>query len=120
MPNSTRRRERQQLRNNPNARAIRMLRDGMCLSQTDFAELVGCSVASLSAWENGETEPGKLAQRALLHTAHEAGHALDLTTSGDSVPRKPAPKSPTSIATALNNISGQRGKVVRLAPGRSS
>lgn len=67
------------LRTLPFARAIRGLREAAGLFQDEFAERVGCSVGSLSAWENGQTQPGKLAARALHDVASELGFDLNLT-----------------------------------------
>jgi DNA-binding transcriptional regulator YiaG len=66
------------LRNLPSARAIRHLRYGLGLGQPEFSEAIGCSVASLSDWENGRTIPGRMAQRALQDVARSRGWTLDL------------------------------------------
>jgi DNA-binding transcriptional regulator YiaG len=46
--------------------------------QEEFAADLGCSIAALSAWENGQTQPGRLAERALHDVADEHGWTVDL------------------------------------------
>ena len=70
--------ERLILRNLPFARAIRELRYGVGMLQEEFAADLGCSIAALSAWENGQTQPGRLAERALHDVADEHGWIVNL------------------------------------------
>lgn len=72
--------ERRQGRSLPFARVIRELRENLGLTASEFSVFVGCSTASLSAWENGESAPGRLASRALKQVAYEAGYFLVLDT----------------------------------------
>lgn len=66
------------LRALPFARAIRQLREANGLFQPEFAEKIGCSVAQLSAWENGQTQPGRMAERAIHAVADELGYSINL------------------------------------------
>lgn len=39
------------------SKEIKQLREYLCLSQTEFAQLLGVSFVSVNRWENGHFEP---------------------------------------------------------------
>ena len=45
---------------------IKILREKMLLTQTEFAELLGVSFASVNRWENGEHEPTMKTKREIM------------------------------------------------------
>ena len=45
---------------------IKILREKMLLTQTEFAELLGVSFASINRWENGEHEPTMKMKREIM------------------------------------------------------
>lgn len=45
---------------------IKQLREMLCLSQTEFAHLLGVSFVSVNRWENGHFEPTIKIKRKLL------------------------------------------------------
>lgn len=45
---------------------IKSLREKMLLTQTEFAELLGVSFASVNRWENGEHEPTMKMKREIM------------------------------------------------------
>ena len=47
-------------------REIKQLREYLCLSQTEFAQLLGVSFVSVNRWENGHFEPTIKAKRKLI------------------------------------------------------
>lgn len=47
------------------AKKIKELREMMVLSQTEFAELLGVSFATVNRWENGKTIPTIKSKRKL-------------------------------------------------------
>ncbi len=48
------------------ALAIKELRNVMVLSQTEFAEKMGVSFATVNRWENGRHEPTYKAKRQII------------------------------------------------------
>jgi DNA-binding transcriptional regulator YiaG len=48
------------------SKEIRELRERLCLSQTEFAQLLGVSFVSVNRWENGHFEPTIKIKRKLL------------------------------------------------------
>ena len=44
---------------------VRRIREELALSQSVFAQLIGASVASVRAWEQGERKPSLMARRLL-------------------------------------------------------
>ena len=47
------------------SREIKQLREYLCLSQTEFAQLLGVSFVSVNRWENGHFEPTIKAKRKI-------------------------------------------------------
>src|SRR5262245_23803819 len=52
---------------------IRMLREGLGMSQAEFARALDWSPATISAWERGRSQPGRLAFKVILAFAEERG-----------------------------------------------
>lgn len=48
------------------SKEIKQLREYLCLSQTEFAQLLGVSFVSVNRWENGHFEPTIKAKRKIL------------------------------------------------------
>ena len=49
------------------SREIKQLREYLCLSQTEFAQLLGVSFVSVNRWENGHFEPTVKIKRKILN-----------------------------------------------------
>ena len=47
------------------SKEIKQLREYLCLSQTEFAQLLGVSFVSVNRWENGHFEPTIKAKRKI-------------------------------------------------------
>lgn len=45
---------------------IKKLRENLCLSQTEFAQLLGVSFVSVNRWENGHFDPTLKVKRKIL------------------------------------------------------
>ena len=50
---------------------IKNIREKLCLSQNDFALLIGVSFVSVNRWENGHFRPTLKAQRKILKFCRE-------------------------------------------------
>lgn len=48
------------------SKEIKQLREALCLSQTEFAQLLGVSFVSVNRWENGHFEPTIKIKRKIL------------------------------------------------------
>ena len=48
------------------SKEIKQLREYLCLSQTEFAQLLGVSFVSVNRWENGHFEPTIKVKRKIL------------------------------------------------------
>ena len=49
------------------SKEIKQLREYLCLSQTEFAQLLGVSFVSVNRWENGHFEPTIKMKRKILN-----------------------------------------------------
>ena len=47
-------------------RVIRMLREGLDMSQAEFARALDWSPSTISAWERGRAQPSRLAFKVIL------------------------------------------------------
>ena len=56
---------------------IKSARGVMGLTQTQFANLIGVSFASVNRWENGQSRPNSLAWRRIVELEHESTAAVD-------------------------------------------
>src|SRR5215510_5231141 len=57
----------------PPGQVIRALREGLHMSQAEFARALDWSPSTISAWERGRSEPGRLAYKIILAFAEERG-----------------------------------------------
>lgn len=48
------------------SKEIKQLREYLCLSQTEFAQLLGVSFVSVNRWENGHFEPTIKIKRQII------------------------------------------------------
>ncbi len=51
----------------PFSEQVKAVRAALNLSQEDLAHAIGVSFATVNRWENGKTNPSKLAQRQFEH-----------------------------------------------------
>lgn len=56
---------------------IKLLREKMLLTQTEFAEKIGVSFASINRWENGVHEPTMKVKRELMKLFKKYGIVED-------------------------------------------
>jgi DNA-binding transcriptional regulator YiaG len=61
----------------PFSEQVKAVRTALTLSQEDFAHALGVSFATVNRWENGKTNPSKLARRQFdrFCKEHEKGAA---------------------------------------------
>lgn len=45
---------------------IREIRQGLRVTQEDFAHMVGVTFSTVNRWENGKSKPNRIAQRILI------------------------------------------------------
>ena len=45
---------------------IREIRQGLRVTQEDFAHMVGVTFSTVNRWENGKSKPNRIAQRILV------------------------------------------------------
>ena len=55
------------------SRRIKRARGARGLTQTQFAELIGVSFATVNRWENGQSHPNNLAWRRILELEEQSG-----------------------------------------------
>ena len=77
---------------------IRNIRKQLCLTQEDFAGLLGITVSTINRWEQGHARPSKLARRTLTRVAGGRGvHVPDAVGNPDGLVCAPdAPWFPPS------------------------
>lgn len=63
---------------------VKAIRESLGLTQRDFANLLGTTVASVSRWENGRMKPGLLAQAAIKQAIRLLAWNGLQSISGDS------------------------------------
>jgi putative transcriptional regulator len=66
---------------------IRELRLRLKMTQEEFAHSLGITVSTVNRWENGHSEPSKLARASIVGLAEKRGVAIDATTL--TVPQQP-------------------------------
>jgi len=64
----------------PTGRLIRELRVKLDMTQEEFAHSLGITVSTVNRWENGHSEPSKLARASIVGLAEKRGVSLDPTT----------------------------------------
>lgn len=57
--------------------AVRTTREQLSISQALFAQLLGVSVDTVQAWEQGRREPSKMARRFMDEIRHNPKHWID-------------------------------------------
>ena len=65
---------------------IKDLRDTKGLTQTQFAELVGVSFATVNRWENGQSRPNNLAWKRILELAESGDGRQEVQSVRDEAP----------------------------------
>jgi len=61
-------------------RLIRDLRQKLNMTQEEFAHALGITVSTVNRWENGHSEPSKLARASIVALAEKRGVMLDPNT----------------------------------------
>lgn len=61
-------------------RLIRDLRQKLNMTQEEFAHALGITVSTVNRWENGHSEPSKLARASIVALAEKRGVILDPNT----------------------------------------
>ena len=56
---------------------IRIIRQRLGLTQEHFAQELGVSVATVNRWENGHSQPSRLARKLLSGLCRERGITVD-------------------------------------------
>ena len=58
------------------ARLVRSLRDKLLVTQTELAEMLGCTFASVNRWERGHHEPTIKMKRKIVALCKSSGIEL--------------------------------------------
>ena len=66
----------------PNELSIRDMRSRLSMTQEEFAHALGITVSTVNRWENGHSEPSKLARATITRLAGSHGIYVE------SVPRR--------------------------------
>ena len=66
-----------------NGLSIRDMRGRLSMTQEEFAHALGITVSTVNRWENGHSEPSKLARATITRLAGSHG------TYVESAPRRP-------------------------------
>jgi putative transcriptional regulator len=69
---------------------IRELRIKLDMTQEEFAHALGLTVSTVNRWENGHSEPSKLARASIVGLAEKRGVSLDPMTLTISQPHTSA------------------------------
>ena len=72
-------------------RLIRELRVKLDMTQEEFAHSLGITVSTVNRWENGHSEPSKLARASIVGLAEKRGVNIDPGTLAMPRPQAPAP-----------------------------
>ena len=57
--------------------SIRELRRNLRMTQEEFAHALGITVSTVNRWENGHSEPSKLARASIVGLAEKRGVSID-------------------------------------------
>ena len=68
---------------------IRELRLKLDMTQEEFAHALGITVSTVNRWENGHSEPSKLARASIVGLAEKRGVIIDAGSL--ELPRVPEP-----------------------------
>ena len=72
---------------------IRELRLRLDMTQEEFAHALGITVSTVNRWENGHSEPSKLARASIVGLAEKRGVTIDAGSL--ELPR--LPEAPTAL-----------------------
>ncbi len=70
---------------------VRQLRLKLGMTQEEFAHALGITVSTVNRWENGHSEPSKLARASIVGLAEKHGVRLDPETLAVTAGGPPAP-----------------------------
>ena len=93
-------------------RRIKSIRGLRGLTQTQFAELVGVSFASVNRWENGQSRPNSLAWRRVVELENLPAEGADQPSADEGPTRSPSmdfsadPEAVSAVAEAHRLASG--------------
>lgn len=62
--------------------AIRDMRTKLSMTQEEFAHALGITVSTVNRWENGHSEPSKLARATLSRLAERQSPVVGTPTTG--------------------------------------
>jgi transcriptional regulator with XRE-family HTH domain len=91
------------------SRIIRTMREALGMSQAEFARALGWATSTISRWESGKAQPGRLALKIILAFGEERGiryhpptKALPAPIGTSSVARAPSRAAPAPIEVAAS------------------
>ena len=56
---------------------LKLIRENLCISQTELAQLLGVSFVSVNRWENGHFEPTLKVKRKILRFCRDNGIKIE-------------------------------------------
>jgi len=68
------------MEDNKTGTRIRELRLKLDMTQEEFAHALGITVSTVNRWENGHSEPSKLARASIVGLAEKRGVIIDATS----------------------------------------
>ena len=68
------------MEDNKTGARIRELRLKLDMTQEEFAHALGITVSTVNRWENGHSEPSKLARASIVGLAEKRGVIIDATS----------------------------------------
>jgi len=68
------------MEDNKTGARIRELRLKLDMTQEEFAHALGITVSTVNRWENGHSEPSKLARASIVGLAEKRGVLIDATS----------------------------------------
>lgn len=77
---------------------IKDLRETKGLTQTQFAELVGVSFATVNRWENGQSRPNKLAWKRIVELTDSGEGRQEVQTAPDEAPSMDFAADPNAVS----------------------
>jgi transcriptional regulator with XRE-family HTH domain len=82
------------------SKIIRTIRQGLDMSQAEFAKALGWGTSTISRWESGKAEPNRLAMKIILAFGEERGIRYRPRTKALPAPAQSAPALP-AVAVPL-------------------
>jgi DNA-binding transcriptional regulator YiaG len=83
--------EDQVMDDNNTGTLIRELRLRLKMTQEEFAHSLGITVSTVNRWENGHSEPSKLARASIVGLAEKRGVTIDANSL--TIPQEPVTTS---------------------------